>query len=291
MAKRAQTISRIGLVIHPTRDVEEPLAQIGTWAREQGVALAQLPFADERLHLPETCSAGDCDVVVAIGGDGTTLAAIHLGAAAGRAVMGVACGSLGALTTVPAGEVRAALERFAVGDWAPRELPALRVSAPGESDLLAFNDVALIRDGAGQLRVSATVDGALYARLAGDGCVVSTAAGSAAYTIAAGGPLLTPTLLAFVLTRLPTHGGFSPPLVLGESAQLALETVTSHGGGRLEIDGRVESDAIPEHLTIILAPDAARLVAFSDQESHLTGLRRRGIVTDSPRILAEDQRG
>lgn len=281
----------LGLLAHPTRDIDAPLGAIVEWARQQGADVLQIPFGGEHrdLSLPRAQAVDDCDLVVAIGGDGTTLAAIRAAAPAERPVLGVACGSLGALTTVPAGEVPRALARLESGDWHRRSVPGLSVAAEGCEDFVAYNDIAVIRGGEGQIKVTTRVDGALYTRLAGDGCIVSTPAGSAAYTIAAGGPLLAPELRAYTLTALPTHGGFSPPLVLGPEMTLELEVITGHGGGRLEIDGRLAQD-MPTELSVTLVPDAATVVTFAGQESHLEGLRERGILTDSPRILADDKR-
>ena len=288
-SSHSDTTSRapLGLLVHPTRNVDQPRQEVLDWARANGVEVVSLP-----LDAGDTDHGGDpgrCSLIVAIGGDGTALAAIRRAATCSRPVLGVACGSLGALTSVPADEVARALDRFQAGEWSPRELPALRIQTGDGESLRAFNDIALVREGGSQLRVSARLNGALYVRVAGDGCIVSTAVGSSAYTIAAGGPLLDPRLAAFVLTRLPTHGGFSPSLVMTEDSTLELEVFAGHGGGRLEVDGRVDGD-LPERLTVSLERAVATVVAFEDQESHLLGLRRRGIITDSPRILADDAR-
>jgi NAD+ kinase len=277
----------IGLIVHPTRNVDQPRQAVFEWAQAHNVEVVSLP-----LDAGDTDHGGDpgqCALIVAIGGDGTALAAIRRAAACGRAVLGVACGSLGALTSVPADQVARALDRFQAGEWTPRQLPALRIETGAGESLQAFNDIALVREGGSQLRVSARLNGALFVRVAGDGCIVSTAVGSSAYTIAAGGPLLDPRLAAFVLTPLPTHGGFSPPLVMTADSKLELDVFAGYAGGRLEVDGRVGGE-LPEQLTVTLERAVATLVAFADQESHLLGLRRRGIITDSPRILADDAR-
>ena len=275
----------LGLVVHPTRNVDGPRRAVHEWSAAHDVELTELPFTEP----DDGARGGGCDLIVAIGGDGTTLAAVRRAARLGRPVLGVACGSLGVLTSVPASDVVGALQRYNDGDWLARAIPALDVTTGDGETMRAFNDVAIVREGGGQMRVFARLDGALFARLAGDGCIVSTAVGSSAYTIAAGGPLLDPTLQAFVLTPLPTHGGFSPPLVMAAQSNLELEIMTGYGGGRLELDGRVVGEP-PERLEIALRCAAATMVAFADQESHLSGLRRRGIIADSPRILAEDQR-
>jgi NAD+ kinase len=202
-------------------------------------------------------------------------------------VLGVACGSLGALTTVPADHLAAALDCFSQGDWLPRRLPALDVARADGSDLFAFNDIVIIRCAEGQVRTTARVNGTLFGRLAGDGCIVSTQIGSSAYALAAGGPLLAPGTDAFLFTPLPTHAGSCPPLVVGADAELELEFAPGHGGARVELDGQV-ADARVGPLTISLRSNVATLVSFADQEPLLTGLRRRRIISDSPRILAED---
>jgi hypothetical protein len=92
-----------------------------------------------------------------------------------------------------------------------------------------------------------------------------------------------------MLTPLPTHGGVQPPLVVSEAAELRLAVTAGYGGVRYEIDGQVE-DLDAEALRIALRPDAAQIVTFADQEPFVSRLRRRGIITDSPRILAEDER-
>src|SRR5437764_935696 len=120
-----------------------------------------------------------------------------------------------------------------------------------------------------------------------DLCVVSTPIGSSAYALAAGGPLLTPEADAFLITPLPTHGGSCPPLVVPPTSSVELEVTGGYGGARLEVDGQVV-DNEPRGVRIGYRPAVGTLVAFADQEPFLTGLRRRRIITDSPRILAEN---
>jgi NAD+ kinase len=283
------TCRRIGVVLHPARDVDMPLQALREWTARHGVDVVQLPVPRQRREVAEAGQAGNSDLVVSIGGDGTTLAAIRIGALADRPVLGVACGSLGALTTVVAGALPTALDRFSQGDWSPRRLPALQIVRGGGAGLLAFSDIVVVRSAEGQVRTIAHVDGTLFGRIAGDGCIVSTAIGSSAYALAAGGPLLAPGSDGFLFTPLPTHGGFCPPVVVGADSELKLELSAGHGGARLEVDGQVE-DARVGPLTITLRPDVATLVSFTGQEPLLTGLRRRRIIMDSPRILAEDER-
>jgi NAD+ kinase len=282
-------LSHIGLVVHPSRDISEPLDAIRAWARKADVKVVQVPVAGHQRDIAERASVDECELVVAIGGDGTALGAMRAAVAADRPVLGVACGSLGALTTIAADHVAGALASFSRGDWNPLSLPALQLAIRDRQDPFALNDIAIVRAGEGQVRTIARVDGDLFARFAGDGCIVSTPVGSSAYALAAGAPLLTPGTDAFLLTPLTVHGGFCPPLVLGGGSALELEVTAGYGGARLEVDGQVDG-AHAGALTVGLRHGIATMVTFPDQEPFLSGLRRRQIIIDSPRILAEDAR-
>jgi NAD+ kinase len=286
----AQPFRRIGLVVHPSRSVDRPLRLVQDWSEEHGVELTQVPAAYSQRRVAGESEPGDADLIVSIGGDGTTLAALRSGAAAHRPVLGIACGSLGALASVAVPDVTSSLERFSRGEWQPRRFPALSVIPADGEPLFALNDVAVVRAGGGQVRVSAHLDGSLYARIAGDGAVVSTPIGSSGYAISAGGPLLASGLEGFVFTPLPRHGGFAPPLVIPPQSVLDLEVGAGFGGARLEVDGQVSADSAYS-LTIRWRAEAATMVSFPDQETLLAGLRRRRIILDSPRVAADEDRG
>src|SRR5688500_19038411 len=98
-------VTRLGLVVHPRRELQTALDTLQRWSDERGVDVVQVPAAGQDRSVAEPGDPADCDAIVALGGDGTTLAALRTGAAAGRPVLGVACGSLGALTAVTAGDL------------------------------------------------------------------------------------------------------------------------------------------------------------------------------------------
>lgn len=280
---------RIGLLVHPTRNVDKPLGVLREWAQQHGVEIVQLVASYAVRPVAEPGEASETGVIVSIGGDGTTLAALRAGAEAGRPVLGVSCGSLGVLATVMSSDIHRALDRFSQGDWRPRMFPALSIAHPSGEPLFALNDLAIVRDAGGQVRLSVHVDGSLFARIAGDGAVVSTPLGTSGYAISAGGPLLLTGVDGFVFTPLPKHGGFAPPLVIDSGSELVLDATDSFAGARLEIDGQVAGECAGAY-AITLRPGVATQVTFDDQESLLTGLRRRRILFDSPRFLAEADR-
>jgi len=232
---------------------------------------------------------GACDLITALGGDGTLLKALHAAGRTRTPVLGVACGSLGVMTTVAEGELRAGLDRFAIGDWLARDLPALDVGA-GEVHLSwAINDLVLARRGGTQLIVDLSVDDELYVRVAGDGIVVATPLGSSAYSMAAGGPLLAADANAFVCTPLAMHGGCAPPLVVPGDRAVTLGVHPGHGGFELEIDGSlVETEA--QRFSVRSEPAYATLVGLDGSRGGLRWLRERGLISDSPRVVAREDR-
>ena len=78
--------------------------------------------------------------------------------------------------------------------------------------------------------------------------------------------------------------------MVAADSELELEVEVGFGGARLEIDGQIEGEHAGA-LTVGLRSDVAALVCFQDQEPPLMGLRRRRVIVDSPRFLADDDRG
>jgi len=282
-------VERIGLVVHPHRALSQALETVQEWAAGHDGEVVQVPIDGQERVVTPAGDAAACDVVLALGGDGTMLAALHAAAQHGKPVLGVACGSLGALTATTAEELDGALDAFAAGDWHARRLPGVAVSADGAAPGVALNDLVVVRKGASQVAIGLHVDGELYVRFAGDGLVIATPLGSSAYTMAAGGPILAPGSDAIVLTPLAPHGGCCPPLVVGTESEVWIDVESGHAGARIEFDGQIQ-DLSPKRLELTWRPDHATLVKFDGAERLLAGLRRRRILMDSPRVLARDDR-
>ena len=256
-------MKRLGLVIHPRRDVSRAIAVLRDWCDAHGVEVVQVPAAGQTRRIAPPGDPATTELIVALGGDGTTLAALRTGATFGKPVLGIACGSLGALTAVGADEIPEALDRIAAGDWLERKLPALRVEADGEQPNHGVNDLVVVRQGAGQVSAEVRLDGELFIRFAGDGLVIATPLGSSAYTLAAGGPMLAPGGPALVFTPLAAHGGCCPPLVAGAGSRFDIALDPGFSGARIEVDGQVRDRVeplSPQTLTITMRPDHATLV-------------------------------
>jgi len=141
--------------------------------------------------------------------------------------------------------------------------------------------------------VEVNVDGERFVGFGGDGMVVATPLGSTAYTLAAGGPMVAPGGTAIVLTPLSPHGGVCPPIVANTETDVTVTLDPGNSGARVEVDGQVSAvlDRL-ERITFALRllPGYATLVSLGEDESLISGLRRRRILIDSPRMVVRDER-
>jgi NAD+ kinase len=282
--------ARVAIVVHPTRSVTGAVETLERWTAEQGLEIVQLQVAGGPVR--ELLPRGELepgDLVVALGGDGTVLSALRASAPANAPVLGVACGSLGALTAIAADRLADALDRVRAGDWTPRRLPALAIHPADAPDEWALNDFVVARRGAGQVLADLYVDDELYVRLAGDGLVVATPLGSSAYSMAAGGPVLVSGTPAVVCTPLAMHGGQAPPLVVPVSSTVGVEVHPSHAGFEIQTDGH-ENPLTAASYRLSLHDQKVTLVSFGELRLGIAGLRERRLITDSPRVLARDAR-
>jgi NAD+ kinase len=269
--------------------VQEVLETLNRWATAHGVEVVDLRARESSGGVAPTAELAACDLIAAVGGDGTVLKALHAAATTDTPVLGVARGSLGALSAVSAAGLADALDRISEGAWWPRRLPALVASTVEGRVASAINDVVLIRRGGNQLVIRISLGEEHYASLAGDGVVVATPLGSSAYSMAGGGSLVLAGVDAFVCTPLAMHGGCAPPVVVPSDSAVVLEVDPVHGGFDIEMDGQpVDSSA--RRFEVTMHDRYATLVNLDERERGVTGLRRRGLITDSPRVLARDAR-
>jgi NAD+ kinase len=186
--------------------------------------------------------AAAIDVLVVLGGDGTFLYGAALVGDRGIPIFGVNLGSLGFITPYARAEAAAAIDQAARGGLVIEERIRLAVSIrpPGGGAVVgapaAVNDAVLTRSVARLLDLEARLDGAEITTYKADGLIVATPTGSTAYSLAAGGPLLTPDLQALVLTPISPHTLTNRPLVFRPESRLAIRNA-SGGPVTLTIDG------------------------------------------------------
>jgi NAD+ kinase len=186
------------------------------------------------------------DVLAVLGGDGTFLYGASLVADNGVPLFGVNLGSLGFITPYARSETASAIEDLVAGRLQVEERMRLAVTirsvlgqpVDGVPTRSAVNDAVLTqRSLARLLDLEAKLDGAEIATYKADGLIVATPTGSTAYTLAAGGPVLTPDVQAMVLTPICPHTLTHRPLVFRPDARLEIRNA-SDGPVTLTIDGQ-----------------------------------------------------
>jgi len=182
------------------------------------------------------------DLVVVLGGDGSILSAVHAFASCPVPILGVNFGRVGFLASVPTSDWRAALEEVFEGRSVIEPRTRLSVSiTSGESQPIqdiALNDVVLSRGSfQGMLSVGMEVDGYWVSDYRADGLIVATASGSTAHSLAAGGPILSPTMGGFVVTPICAHALSHRPVVVEPLSEIHLSMTECLGVVTLAVDG------------------------------------------------------
>lgn len=159
-----------------------------------------------------------CDLVLSVGGDGTYLRAARLCSRNGLPLMGVNFGRLGFLSEF---SVEAAVSAIKTGSFRQKETPLLQAFT-GDKTLLAMNEVVVHRAGPAMLGVRVEVDGKLLPTYWGDGLVIASAAGSTAYNMSVGGPIVLPSSKVFVIAPVAPHNLNVRPLVVPSDCRICM---------------------------------------------------------------------
>jgi NAD+ kinase len=214
--------------------------------------------------VPEATLAGDADLMVAIGGDGTLLYAAGLVAGLGVPLLGVNRGRLGFLTDVMPEDMLASVDAALAGDCARDERPLLaaevRTAAGGTASGLALNDVVLQKRQSGHLVDFETWIGGRFVNThGGDGLVVATATGSTAYALSCGGPIIEPGLDVLVVAPICPHTLSDRPIVVPGRADIEVRLVDRPDSfAEVSCDGRPLGSLAPGD-RLIISPAAARI--------------------------------
>lgn len=212
------------------------------------------------------------DVIVAFGGDGTMLRAARSIGSAGPPLLGINLGSLGYLTDIPLPELPQALERLFAGDWIPtrRERIQAVVSHRGRERMTyqALNDV-VINMGAlpRALDMELRLDRSVLGRFLGDGLIVSTATGSTAYNLSAGGPIVHPAVPGFLVTPICPHSLAVRPIMVPDAMTVELRLHEVGQGATLTADGQAASPLMAgDRVRFQTAADPVYLVKFPNSD-------------------------
>ena len=208
----------------------------------------------------------DADLAVVLGGDGTTLRALNRFLGTRVAVIGVNFGRVGFLSAMEDAELETGLERAFAGDYAVIELATLACEIGG-AQRSAVNDVVAHSSTVGRMvEISWAVDGEDLGRLACDGVVCCTPAGSTAYNLSAGGPVLVWGLEALAVTFVAPHSLQARPLVVPRGQEVTVQNLTPDVPLVVTLDGHivVELDTGDE-LRLRLDERRARLATLPER--------------------------
>ncbi|HSM37207.1 MAG TPA: NAD(+)/NADH kinase [Longimicrobiales bacterium] len=258
----------IGVVGHPRyAGMSGTVGALGAFANERGLTLQ----AEEDLLglLPGAAplEPASLDLLVTLGGDGTLLRGARLVAGRSTLVLGVNLGHLGFLTSIAPERLGEALDAVLAGDyWVDRRatLQAEVEGVPGRT-FTALNDVVVHLSGMARLIRLALHVGEGDARehvgtYSADGLILATPTGSTAYSLSAGGPIVSPGMECILATPINPHSLTVRPLVIAASTQVSISLLPPHREAILTVDGqqsvpvqdgrsvRVRSGTAPVHL-------------------------------------------
>ncbi len=184
------------------------------------------------------------DLAIVLGGDGTLLSAARAVSRAEVPILGVNLGSLGFLTEVPLSQLYSALDSVEAGRsfMDSRSMIRCELTRTGSTVVSyeSLNDVIVSKSSIARLNhFDLFIDQMFVSAYKADGLIIATPTGSTAYSLAAGGPILTPTVHAFVITPVSPHALTHRPLLVPDTAEIQVQVNTGQEEAYLSVDGQV----------------------------------------------------
>jgi len=254
VSPQASSQKTAAIIARPDRpEVAQILPGLLIWLAEHGYKViiyqeTSTYIADQEVVPRSQMSARPLDLVVVLGGDGTLLSAARITAAVDVPLLGVNLGSLGFLTEVPLQSLYSMLEAIAQGRAAVEHRALMQVQllrgdpVRGETvrgSYLVFNDAVVNKTALARLNTyDLYVDKAFVSSYRADGMIVATPTGSTAYSLSAGGPVLMPTVNAFVITPVAPHSLTHRPLVVPDSVEIEILLRSEEEVAYLSLDGQ-----------------------------------------------------
>jgi len=219
-------IDSFGIVaFKKTAQIAEVLCRIQKWAQQNGADVYFHPNLAEQLSCADHAEASEesflekCEAVVSVGGDGTFLSAARMSRFSEKPIIGVNLGGLGFLTDISPEELEVNLSKIRAGQYHTISRMVLEACVQRGGDTIckfnALNDIYINRINTPKLTsISAWCGSDFITDFFADGIIVATPNGSTAYSLSAGGPIVEPTVQAFLLTPICPHSLTERPLIL-----------------------------------------------------------------------------
>lgn len=271
------SIKEIGIITKVTSPhADDVMGRLVPWLTERGVkvrmqedyrGLADVDsIAVSREHVPD-----GVDLVLVLGGDGTLLSVARLLEGKDKPILGINLGSMGFLTELGLDELFGSLERVLQGEYTVEPRVCLEASLHRDGERIGhyqvLNDVVINKGALARIiNLETIVDDQKVTNYQADGLIVSTPTGSTAYCLAAGGPIIEPTMDVIVIAPICPHTLTNRPLVIPGGSRIDLRLISDSGAVFLTLDG--------QEGTRLNKGDCVRVRA-SDRKVHLirTGAR------------------
>ena len=286
-AKLGGPIRSLGVVYREhTDEVLAIVDRVRDWAAAQGIETTVEENAGRGPQPSLDLTASPVDLVVALGGDGTFLRASRLAVGTDIPVLGVNLGRLGFLTAIPDSYLEGGLHQVVSGEALLEHRFRLRayIETEGEDDdgtFYALNDIVVHTSGAARvtpLTLSVgvgTEDLEEVGSFAADGVIVSTPTGSTAYSMSAGGPIITPDVEAVVVTPICPHSLAVRPLVLSAARVICIGTLDPESGHQLTVDGQVVRALAPGDRVMVAREERPLSLVRLPGQTFFSTMRRK----------------
>lgn len=252
----------VGIIYkHRHKPARAQAKKLEKWLKERGITVfsEEMEFLDT---LDGSCEEHSCipmtvDWVVVLGGDGTLLGAVRRVGRFGVPILGVNLGGMGFLTGIPLNKLYPVIELL-MADGLQQEgrvLLEARIIRKGKEfrRFQVLNDMVINKGTLARIiDLDVTISGAFLTTFRADGLIVSTPTGSTAYNLSAGGPILYPTMKAFVLTPICPFTLTNRPILLPDTSVIEIRLgKESEEQVVLTFDGQVGFDLHYGDLVVI----------------------------------------
>ena len=252
----------IGLVVKNDPRAMEKANELETWLKSIGCGVVRKSSVSSQLSLKQTGTQGAPEnlyCVVVLGGDGTFLSAVRWLGDQQAPILGVKFGEVGFLAEAAEESLFAVVENILRKPFATRPRMRLRVEVWQQHECVAnesiLNDVVINKGALARLsHIKTYVDDRYLTDYRADGLIVATPTGSTAYSLAAGGPIMHPTVQGILVTPICPFTLTNRPLIVPDSACIKIQLAEKPENNILTFDGQVGL-SIDERHTIIVRKD------------------------------------
>ena len=251
--RKHRDIQTVGLIANPekpeavdvVRKAARLIARTGRRVLADDETLAVLAPKAERVPDVMT-AAGEVDVLLVFGGDGTILRIARQLPRRSPPILGINVGGLGFLTAVPSAELAGALRKLWAGDYSIERRPLLEARRLGGRESFtqhAFNDFVISRGTTSRLiELEVNVDGVELTRYRADGLIVSSPTGSTAYSLAAGGAIVAPDARVFAVTPICPHTLTNRPVIVSMDSTVTIRVLSPKLATVFSADGQWQAE-------------------------------------------------